>query len=116
MTHTLSTADKALRARIELDSETIEWKELVLFFARGKVVFVSREVDLVDVAFQMSKDNQTLVQELMRRGLIERLTDERARRWFDDNIVVRATVVTPWVLVQEALRSSRDLSLNNANE
>ena len=92
--------DSALRHRIQTETATIGFADLAFLYAKGSVVAVHPELNLVDVAVQVSRDNSELIADLMQRRLIHRVTDDIARQWFDENAVVLASVVSPWVLVQ----------------
>ena len=50
------------RAKVNLETSRIAWKELQRFFASGVAVAVDAELDLVEVAFQFSKDNKAQVE------------------------------------------------------
>ncbi|MBN2529393.1 MAG: DUF2288 family protein [Deltaproteobacteria bacterium] len=101
MTDTPSQADLELHERIRLDTETIAWKDLAVFYAKGKVIAVHPQLNLAEVAFQISKDNKELVDDLMQRRLMQLMPDHTAQEWFDSNAIVRASVVSPFVLVQK---------------
>ena len=47
--------------RDELNAETakIPWQELERFFANGTTVYVSPDLDLIDVAIEICRDNKT---------------------------------------------------------
>ena len=57
-------------SRDEIHSETskIAWSELQRFFAAGRAINVSPDLDLVEVALQVSNDNSDLVREWMDKG------------------------------------------------
>jgi len=82
------------------ETARIAWKELQRFFASGVVIAVSQELDLVDVAFQISEDNAAQVTEWMTTGLIGKVSDEQAKEWHESDAVVWAVVTSPYVLVQ----------------
>jgi len=88
------------RAKVNLETAQIAWKELQRFFASGAAIHVSNELDLVEVAFQMSQDNAELIQQWMVTGKLGRVTDAQAAAWFAMDALVWAVVVSPWVLVQ----------------
>ena len=88
------------RARINLETSKIAWKELERFFAGGKVLMASADLDLVDAAFQMSEDNVEQIQQWVVTGKLARVSDEQAREWTEADALVWAVVVRPWVLVQ----------------
>ncbi len=89
--------------REELHSETskILWSELQRFFAAGKAIYVSLELDLIEVAVQVSNDNSEMVWQWMGAAKVAPVSDDQARYWFDNDATVWAVVVKPWVLVQE---------------
>jgi hypothetical protein len=90
------------RAKVNLETSRIAWKELQRFFASGVTMAVSAELDLVDVAFQISEDNKAQVEQWLVAGLLGRVTDEQAQAWFEADAEVWAVVVSPYVLVQTA--------------
>ena len=42
------------KAKVNEETSQIAWKDLQRFFAGGTIIYVAPELDLVDVAFQMS--------------------------------------------------------------
>ncbi len=92
--------DEIFRARINLETSKIAWKELQRFFAGGKALMASADLDLVDVAFQMSEDNVEQILQWAIAGKLVRVPDEQAREWVEADAQVWAVVVSPWVLVQ----------------
>ena len=85
-----------------LNSETSKtfWIELLPFFAKGMVIRVSHNLDLIEVAYQLSKDNKKQIEEWMENKLISKVTDELATTWHENNMLVWTVVIKPWVLVQ----------------
>jgi hypothetical protein len=98
---TVSNEEKLLRGQINLETAQIAWRELQRFFASGATVFVGPELDLVEVAYQIAKDNTAQVAEWMEGGQIARVTDEQAASWYEADTVVWAVVARPYVLIQE---------------
>ena len=89
------------RAKVNLDTSTIPWRELQRFFARGAAIAVARSLDLVEVAFQVSEDNKAQVERWMLAGQVGRVSDEQALAWYEADAHVWAVVISPYVLVQE---------------
>jgi len=87
----------------ELNAQTgrITWKELERHFARGVVVWVASDLDLVDVALSMVRDDKSVIEQLMATGRLAQLTDEQAGDWSGREAELWAVVAAPWVLVQE---------------
>ncbi|MEJ6612008.1 MAG: DUF2288 domain-containing protein [Porticoccus sp.] len=94
--------------REELNAETakIYWKEVETFFANGTVIYVSSELDLIDVALDICLDNKLKVQQWMSGNLINKVSDQQALEWLSGDTVLWSVVVKPWVLVQPIKDSS----------
>lgn len=90
------------RAKIESETAKIPWLELQRFFAAGKVMQVSAELDLVDVAYALEQDDVERVEQWTRRNQMGPVTDDQARAWVDSEAWLWSVVVKPWVLVQQA--------------
>ncbi len=90
-------------SRDEIHSETskIAWSELQRFFAAGRAIYISPDLDLVDVALQISNDNSDLVRKWMDEAKLAPVSDDQARYWIGADAIVWAVVVKPWVLVQD---------------
>lgn len=86
----------------ELIAETskIAWKELQFFFAGGMAIYVSAELDLLEVASCFVEDNKAMVEKWMHDQQVMQVPDEQARTWYDNDATIWAVVVKPWVLVQ----------------
>lgn len=98
--------DKTILADIEkykINSETasVPWQALQRHFATGNTLYVNSELDLIDVAYQMSADNKPQMEQWLRDQLIHPVKDEQALLWIEQQSDVWAVVVKPWVLVQD---------------
>ena len=89
------------RARINGETAKIPWLELQRFFAAGKVMWIAAELDLVDVAFALQKDDLQQVETWAEARQIAPVSDEQARAWVECDALLWSVVVKPWVLVQE---------------
>ena len=90
----------SLTAEFHGQTSRLSWHDLQTFYARGAVVRVAAELDLVDVAVQLRLDNAAGLESWMNGGQVGPVSEELAREWFDDNTVLWVVVVAPWVLVQ----------------
>jgi hypothetical protein len=88
------------KEKVNLETAQIPWKELQRFFAGGSAVFVSNDLDLVEVAHQFAIDNKTQVAQWLQNQLVALVNDQQALQWFTDDALVWAVVIKPWVLVQ----------------
>lgn len=99
---TAEDRSEIFRAKVNLETAQIAWKELQRFFASGAAVVVSAELDLVEVAFHISEDNKAQVEQWLTAGQISKVSDDQAMAWYESGATVWAVVVSPYVLVQTA--------------
>jgi hypothetical protein len=92
--------DKELHDKINRETARIPWEELERHFAKGNVVFVSQELDLIEVALRIAHDDKEAVQRWMADGKVARVSDEQAQAWALSNTALWASVVSPFILVQ----------------
>jgi hypothetical protein len=88
------------RARINAETARIAWHDLQRFFAQGHALYVAPELDLVDVALQMQRDNRPAVESWLNSARLAPVSDAQALDWFENNAIHWCVVVKPWVLVQ----------------
>ncbi len=88
------------RAQLNMETAQIAWRELQRFFASGVAISVSADLDLVEVAYQISGDNAAQVSIWLNSGQIARVSDEQALAWHEADALVWAVVAKPYVLVQ----------------
>src|SRR6202012_1424226 len=83
------------------ETAQIEWSELQRFFARGVLLKVARDLDLVSVAESVANDDTEQVAAWLSAGLLERVQPETAQDFAARDPELWAVVVSPWVCVQE---------------
>ncbi len=88
------------RAKMNLETARIGWRELQRFFASGAAIYVSPALDLVEVAYQVSEDNKAQVLAWIEAKQIAPVTDDQAVAWYEADADMWAVVVSPYVLVQ----------------
>lgn len=96
-----ATSREELKAKLNLETSQIRWHELQTYFARGQVVRVAPEVDLLDVAAELAADNRARFEQWLQDGRVGDVTPDLAQGWYDRNAELWAVVVAPWVLVQD---------------
>lgn len=99
----VSADPELLRAKLNGETARIGWAELAPFQAQGKVVAVSRTLDLVDVAAAVAADDTTRVKTWLEEGSVLPVSDSQATDWQAQQVELWAVVVAPWVLVQPEL-------------
>ena len=94
-------SDEELLQRLNGETAQLPWRELESHFARGVVVRVDPELDLIDVAVSFTRDDRDSVETLMSEGKIARASDDDAMRWNEQQPSFWAIVIAHWVLIQE---------------
>jgi hypothetical protein len=88
------------KKEINLETSQIPWHELQRFFASGLAISVDSDIDLVDAAYQFSIDNKAQVAQWLKDKTVSPVTDEQALKWVEEDTLVWAVVIKPWILVQ----------------
>lgn len=96
----MSRSSEELMAMLNAQTARLAWDELARHFARGVVIKVAPELDLLEVATAMAQDDKQHIKQWLQRGQVGNATDADAQRWQEDGSVFWAVVVAPWVVVQ----------------
>lgn len=97
---TTNNLRKINRAKLNLETAQMAWREMQRYFASGVALYVAAELDLVEVALVMSEDNAAQIQQWMTSGQFGKVKDEQAAEWYKADALLWSVVVSPWVLVQ----------------
>lgn len=92
--------EKKSASDLVLETAQIRWHELQRFFASGNAIAVDTSLDLIQVATEITADNAAQVKIWMNAGLVDTVKDARATEWYEQDALVWAIVIKPWVLVQ----------------
>jgi hypothetical protein len=98
--NTHMTQEDLTQEKVNQETSKIAWSELQRFFASGLAVFIAPELDLVEVADAFAKDNKALVEQWMQNKQVHLVSDQQATDWINNNSMVWAVVIKPWILVQ----------------
>ena len=90
-----------LYAQLLGETAQISWTEVMPQFAKGNVLWVASDQDLVAVAEYIINDDKKQVSALMQQKVLHILTDETALDYSQRDPELWAVVIAPWVLVQE---------------
>ncbi|HEY0891796.1 MAG TPA: DUF2288 domain-containing protein [Cellvibrio sp.] len=93
-----------IEQQINLETAQIHWHELQRFFASGNAIAVDPTLDLTHVAAQIVADNAAQIKTWMDAGLVDAVKDTQAQEWYEQNALVWAVVIKPWVLVQPIIK------------
>ena len=94
------TPEELTRTKLNLETARIAWKDLQRFFASGAAIYVSDDLDLIEVAYRLSEDDKQQFERWLLKGQVARVSDEQAQAWFDADAQLWAVVVSPYVLLQ----------------
>lgn len=97
----MTDQQEELKAKLNAESGKLVWKELEKHYARGVVVKVTQDLDLIDVALCFAEDNKEPIERWLTSGELEKVMEDDARRWNEEDPLFWSVVVAPWVLVQE---------------
>jgi len=68
VTNLFETPETVTKESINLETAKIAWKDLEVYFASGNVIHVSPELDLTNVALQITQDNAEQLKDWMNSG------------------------------------------------
>jgi hypothetical protein len=89
-----------LYAKLLGETASITWKELQPFFAKGALLWVDPELDLVAVAESFALDQKAPIAAWLAAGKVEKLSDSRALALHEGTPDLWAVVISPWILIQ----------------
>jgi hypothetical protein len=89
------------RSKIISETAKIPWLDLQRFFASGKVIWIARSLDLVEVALALQQDDVQSVSNWTENQQLAAVSDDQARQWVSGDSLLWAVAIKPWVLVQE---------------
>lgn len=92
-----------LKAKLLQETSQIPWKELQTYYAKGQVVQVTSDLDLLEVAAALAADDVAAFKSWMAEGKVGEVSPDCARQWYENDAALWAVVVMPWVLVQQRL-------------
>ena len=95
MTDQISTNEK-----LNLETAIISWKELELFFAKGKLLIIERSMDLVKVATIIASNDTKAVSELIEKHDVAFATTDWVKKHCNPTTELWAVVVSPYVIAQ----------------
>ena len=97
----MADREQLLRDEFHKQTARIPWHDLQTYYAKGSVICISADLNLVEVAVQLGMDNTAQFQAWIDGGQIASVSEDEAASWYDSNPTLWAVVAAPWVLVQE---------------
>lgn len=90
-----------LYVKLLAETAKVRWSELTVLFARGALIRIAGELDLVSVAEAVASDNAAQVATWASAGLLEKMPADMAQTFEENDTELWAVVVSPWVIVQD---------------
>ena len=97
----MNETEQQLHDRLNHEAAKIPWRELQRHYARGAIIVADAELDLIDTAVKLASDDHAAAERWTDQGGLRRADDDDARYWLENDTVLWAVVVAPWVLVQQ---------------
>jgi hypothetical protein len=94
-----------LYAKLLGETARIQWEELQPFFARGALLWVAAELDLIAVAEAMASNDTGRVRAWLEGGEVAKVGEAKAADLVERKPELWAVVISPWVLFQERASS-----------
>lgn len=101
MTDSTPSQPEDPRSKLMTEAGVITWAELVRHFARGVVISVDQDLDLIEVAGRVADDDTSALGQWLESNQVVRANDDHARDWTVREPDFLCIVTAPWVLVQE---------------
>jgi len=93
--------NEEIKAKLNMETGKLVWQELERYFAKGIVIHVDKEFDLLDIAAAIVEDQKDQVEKLLDLKKISKPDLEKAEKWHAQKQVFWTVVVAPWILIQE---------------
>ena len=90
-----------LYAKLLGETAIIEWKALERFWAKGDLIWVDDDLDLITVAAAMAENHGETFAQWRNAGTVAPVTAEQALDLQQRDPEIWAVVVSPFILVQE---------------
>lgn len=97
----MEPTQEELEGILNAQTGQLNWQELEPHFAKGVVIKVSPDLDLIEVATAVVEDNKEQVGAWMESRQIAHAIEKDAMEWGVRDPIFWAVVTAPWVLVQE---------------
>ncbi len=91
-----------LSERLRQDLAEVTWKDLRLHLQRDAIILVANELDMIDTALAVAKDDKTQVQGWLTQGQLKKPTAEQIAAWeAQPDQPFRVLIVQPFILAQQ---------------
>ncbi|AOE49883.1 DUF2288 domain-containing protein [Kangiella sediminilitoris] len=99
-TFTQLTPREEMVAKLNGETAVVAWKEIERFFAKGNMLLIDQELDLINVAADLSLDNAEEIKPLIDSEKIQRMPMEFVKENCKPETEFWTVVVAPYILSQ----------------
>jgi len=93
-----------VRERFEKDLAEVDWRSLRIHIQRDALILVAAQLDLVEVAIEVTADAVAVVGDWVKNGLLVKPTAEQLKAWETElDKPFRMLIAAPYILIQEVL-------------
>lgn len=89
-----------LKQKLNLETAKISWKEIESFFAKGNLLQIETDRDLVEVGELIASNNEKEIEKLILEKKIAFATPDWVKKHCQANTELWTLVVAPYVLCQ----------------
>jgi len=97
-----------LKAKLNLETAQIAWTELQRFFAQGSVIWVDAQLDLIEVASCVARDDSDQIKAWMAESVLAPVSNQQAKDWLAQDAILWSVVVRPLILIQDTPEPGAD--------
>jgi len=91
-----------LREKLQTEIEQADWDMLASHHKAGVVFFIAKDIDLLDAAIAVARDDKENVAAWLKSGHMKKPTDDEAKE-YDKNPyekIARFVIIQPFVIAQ----------------
>lgn len=94
--------NQSLREKLQSELQEVEWSAIRPHMARDTVILISEELDLIDAAERVAKDDKVQVSKWIEAGLVNKPSAQQLQTWEGQlDMRFRFLILTPYVLIQK---------------
>jgi hypothetical protein len=92
-----------LEEKLKSEIHQVEWDALTPHVQRGRVITISQELDLLEVALKVAHDDSKSIQNWLDEGKVIPLSEELSQKWSETpKKPFQFIILQPYVLIQES--------------
>ncbi len=106
----MSESTSTVREKLRAEVVAVCWEELAPHCVRGGLLLVAPQVDLLDAAEALARDDRSWVEQMLEAGLFGRASQADAQRFEAEKTQrFQCVIVQPFVVAQPILASDESV-------